>query len=119
MAMQQAAYPVQFSVEYPDRPLNRLTTAFRIFVAIPILIVLGTEAAWAAGPPVVPPREDKRRRSHPGRGSGAGRELRRAPRGVAPLSGNRRFLNPVQPPCPSPSPVNARRGRAASGPLRP
>src|SRR6266498_2300583 len=42
MAMQQAMYPVQFSVDYPDRPLNRLTTAFRIFVAIPILIVLGT-----------------------------------------------------------------------------
>jgi len=41
MAMQQAEYPVQFSVDYPDRPLNRLTTAFRIFVAIPILIVLG------------------------------------------------------------------------------
>ncbi len=36
------AYPVQFSVDYPDRPLNRLTTFFRIFVAIPILIVLGT-----------------------------------------------------------------------------
>jgi hypothetical protein len=35
------AYPVQFDVEYPARPLNRLTTAFRIFVAIPILIVLG------------------------------------------------------------------------------
>jgi len=35
MAMQQATYPVQFSVDYPDRPLNRLTTAFRIFVAIP------------------------------------------------------------------------------------
>ena len=33
--------PVQFSADYPDRPLNRLTTAFRIFVAIPILIVLG------------------------------------------------------------------------------
>src|SRR5712691_11563264 len=42
MAMQQATYPVQFSVDYPDRPLNRLTTAFRIIVAIPILIVLGT-----------------------------------------------------------------------------
>jgi hypothetical protein len=41
MAMQQA-YPVQFSVDYPDRSLNRLTTAFRIFVAIPILIVLGS-----------------------------------------------------------------------------
>jgi len=41
MAM-QATYPVQFSVDYPDRPLNRLTSAFRIFVAIPILIVLGS-----------------------------------------------------------------------------
>src|SRR5215471_17196034 len=40
--MADAAYPVQFSVDYPDRPLNRLTTLFRIFVAIPILIVLGT-----------------------------------------------------------------------------
>ena len=36
------AYPVNLSVEYPDRPLDRLTTAFRIFVAIPIMIVLGT-----------------------------------------------------------------------------
>jgi hypothetical protein len=35
------AYPVQFSVEYPDRQLNRLTTAFRPIVAIPILIVAG------------------------------------------------------------------------------
>ena len=37
-----ASYPVQFGVDFPDRPLNRLTTAFRIFAAIPILIVLGT-----------------------------------------------------------------------------
>jgi hypothetical protein len=37
-----ASYPVQFSVEYPDRELNRLTTAFRIFAAIPILILAGT-----------------------------------------------------------------------------
>jgi hypothetical protein len=36
-----SSYPVQFDVDYPARPLNRLTTAFRIFVAIPILIVLG------------------------------------------------------------------------------
>ncbi len=35
-------YPVQFAVEYPDRPLNRLTSFFRIFVIIPISIVLGT-----------------------------------------------------------------------------
>ena len=39
--MEQTGYPIQFSVEYPDRPLDRVTTAFRIFVAIPILIVLG------------------------------------------------------------------------------
>jgi Domain of unknown function (DUF4389) len=32
-------YPVEYSVEYPDRDLSRLTTAFRIFAAIPILIV--------------------------------------------------------------------------------
>src|SRR6266567_7314990 len=42
MEMQQPTYPVQFSVDYPDRSLNRLTSGFRIFVAIPILIVLGT-----------------------------------------------------------------------------
>jgi Domain of unknown function (DUF4389) len=36
------AYPVQFSVDYPDRPLNRLTSALRIFTVIPIAIVLGT-----------------------------------------------------------------------------
>jgi len=40
--MEQTAYPVQFSVDYPDRTLNRLTSAFRIFVAIPILIVLSS-----------------------------------------------------------------------------
>lgn len=37
-----SGYPVQFSVDYPDRPLNRLTTALRIFTFIPIAIVLGT-----------------------------------------------------------------------------
>jgi hypothetical protein len=39
--MQEAMYPVQFSVDYPDRPLNRLTTFFRILMVIPIAIVLG------------------------------------------------------------------------------
>ncbi len=38
-------YPVQFSVDYPDRELDRLTTGFRIFVAIPIAIVLSTVTA--------------------------------------------------------------------------
>ncbi len=36
----EPAYPVQFSVEYPDRDLDRLTTAFRFFTVIPIAIVL-------------------------------------------------------------------------------
>jgi hypothetical protein len=40
--MQPTPHPVQLSVDYPDRALNRLTTFFRIFVAIPILIVLGS-----------------------------------------------------------------------------
>jgi hypothetical protein len=41
-------YPVRFSVEYPDRDLNRLTTGFRLIVAIPILIVAATVGhEWA------------------------------------------------------------------------
>jgi len=35
-------YPVEYSVEYPDRDLNRLTTAFRLIWVIPIAIVLAT-----------------------------------------------------------------------------
>jgi hypothetical protein len=42
------AYPVQFSVEYPDRQLNRLTTAFRLIVAIPIVIVAGALGGHAS-----------------------------------------------------------------------
>jgi hypothetical protein len=42
--MIDAGYPVQFSVDYPARPLDRLTTAFRIFTLIPIAIVLATVA---------------------------------------------------------------------------
>jgi hypothetical protein len=52
-----AAYPVQFSVEYPDRDLNRLTTGLRIFVAIPILILAAMVTggpSWGGGPGVGP-----------------------------------------------------------------
>ena len=41
MSTTETGYPVQFAVDYPDRPLNRLTSAFRIFTVIPIAIVLG------------------------------------------------------------------------------
>ena len=47
------AYPVRFSVDYPDRALNRLTTGFRIFTVIPIAIVLGAiggySSTWGGG----------------------------------------------------------------------
>ena len=33
-------YPVQFDVDYPSRPLGRLTTAFRFLIAIPIVALL-------------------------------------------------------------------------------
>ncbi|MBN1690015.1 MAG: DUF4389 domain-containing protein [Dehalococcoidia bacterium] len=33
-------YPVSLKIDYPDRKLNRLTSFFRIFTIIPILIVL-------------------------------------------------------------------------------
>jgi len=36
------AYALTFEVEYPDRPLNRVTSAFRIFTVIPIALVLAT-----------------------------------------------------------------------------
>jgi hypothetical protein len=38
--MAEIGYPVKLSVDYPDRKLNRLTTFFRIFMVIPIFIVL-------------------------------------------------------------------------------
>ena len=45
----RSEYPVRFSVEYPDRDLNRLTTAFRLIVAIPILILAATVGGEAWG----------------------------------------------------------------------
>jgi hypothetical protein len=45
-------YPVTFAVDYPERPLNRLTTAFRVFTAIPIAILLATVSGgidWGSG----------------------------------------------------------------------
>jgi hypothetical protein len=35
-------YPLTYDVEYPDRQLNRLTSAFRIFTVIPIAFVLAS-----------------------------------------------------------------------------
>ncbi len=35
-----SSYPVQFDIDFPSRPLDRLSTAFRFIVAIPIVILL-------------------------------------------------------------------------------
>jgi Domain of unknown function (DUF4389) len=53
MSTHEHTYPVRFSVDYPDRSLNRATTAFRLFVAIPIFIVLAAVSGgiwqWSHG----------------------------------------------------------------------
>jgi len=53
MQTERDTYAVRFSVQYPDRPLDRLTTFFRLFTAIPILIVLGSVSGgtwqWTSG----------------------------------------------------------------------
>jgi uncharacterized protein DUF4389 len=41
-------YPLSYEVDYPDRPLNRLTTFFRPFVALPILIVLASIGGYSS-----------------------------------------------------------------------
>ncbi|MFL5906526.1 MAG: DUF4389 domain-containing protein [Solirubrobacterales bacterium] len=43
------SYALTYSVDYPDRELNRLTTFFRFFTAIPIAIVLATVNHYAFG----------------------------------------------------------------------
>ena len=51
--MDGTMYPVSFSVDYPDRELNRLTSFFRIFTVIPIAIVLAVVSGgtwqWSYG----------------------------------------------------------------------
>jgi hypothetical protein len=47
MAVSQG-HPVGFAVDYPDRQLNRVTTAFRIFTVIPIAIVLGSISGYSS-----------------------------------------------------------------------
>jgi hypothetical protein len=42
------SYPVAFSVEYPERQLNRLTTAFRVFTVIPISVVAASIAGYSS-----------------------------------------------------------------------
>ncbi|MYB49487.1 MAG: DUF4389 domain-containing protein [Dehalococcoidia bacterium] len=45
---QDNAYPVQFNVDYPDGPRNRLTALVRIILAIPILIVVALVSGYSS-----------------------------------------------------------------------
>lgn len=36
------------TVDYPDRPLNRLTSGLRVFTVIPIAIMLASITGWSA-----------------------------------------------------------------------
>jgi hypothetical protein len=46
MQQDPTGYPVDFAVAYPDRPLNRMSTFFRLFAAVPIVLLLGTVSGW-------------------------------------------------------------------------
>ena len=45
---QDNAYPVQFNVDYPEDPRNRLTALVRIILAIPILIVVALVSGYSS-----------------------------------------------------------------------
>jgi len=47
-ATAQPTYPLTFDVDYPDRPLNRMSNAFRLVLLVPIAIVLGAITALGA-----------------------------------------------------------------------
>lgn len=53
MAKTMAAYPLSFSIDYPDRKLDRLTSFFRPITVIPILIIFsliaGAGYPWGGG----------------------------------------------------------------------
>ena len=40
MAQQEDRYPVQLEVDYPDGPLNRLSSFFRVIFIIPIIAII-------------------------------------------------------------------------------
>jgi hypothetical protein len=42
-------HPIEFDVDYPDRPLDRVSTFFRLLFAVPILVVLAALGGPAFG----------------------------------------------------------------------
>jgi len=52
MAATDTTYPVSLEIDYPDRPLNRLSTFFRSILLVPpaIILALLTGPTWGWGP---------------------------------------------------------------------
>jgi Domain of unknown function (DUF4389) len=46
MQQESSVHPARLTVDYPDRDLNRSTTFFRLFAAIPIIFVLASVSGW-------------------------------------------------------------------------
>jgi hypothetical protein len=50
---ENSSYPATLKIDYPDKPLDRVTTFFRLITVIPIAIVLslisGTSSEWRTG----------------------------------------------------------------------
>ena len=51
MAQSDSPYPVQFSVDYPEEPRDRLSVFLRFIAVIPILIVIGAVSGQSGGIP--------------------------------------------------------------------
>ena len=49
MAQSDSPYPVQFSVDYPEEPRDRLSVLLRFIIAIPIVIVIGAVSGQSGG----------------------------------------------------------------------
>ena len=46
MQQEGSIHPARLTVDYPDRELNRSSTFFRLFAAIPIMFVLASVGGW-------------------------------------------------------------------------
>ena len=51
MAQSDGSYPVQFTVDYPEGPRDRLSVFLRVGLAIPILVLFGAVSGQSSGFP--------------------------------------------------------------------
>jgi len=51
MAQSESPYPVQFAVDYPEGPRDRLSVFLRLIMIIPVAVVLGAISGGSGGVP--------------------------------------------------------------------